>query len=92
MRFNSSSETVNILGSGTVVLNPAGGIYDPGTEVNLTAAPDIDWEFIGWSGDLSASENPATTIMDANKNVTAQFIPKTPRMITPALPLLLLED
>jgi len=84
--------TVNILGSGSVTLNPAGGIYDPGTEVNLTAAPDIDWEFIGWSGDLSGTENPAATIMDTNKNVTAQFIPKTPRMITPGVPLLLFED
>jgi len=44
------SLTVNTVGLGSV--NTAGGIYDPGTEVQLTPVPDTGWAFNGWSGDL----------------------------------------
>jgi hypothetical protein len=65
---------VLIDGSGSVTLNPAGGIYDPGTVVTLTAEPEEGFVFSEWSGDLTGSENPATITMDTNKTVTAAFI------------------
>ncbi len=65
--------TTNIVGQGSITLDPPGGIYDSGTEVTLTAAPDPGWQFDGWSGDLSGSQNPAAIIMNANKSVTAAF-------------------
>jgi agmatine deiminase len=65
--------TVNILGQGTVSLNPPGGTYDAGTVVTLTATPDSGWQFDGWSGDLSGSQNPAAVTMNNNKSVTAVF-------------------
>ena len=64
---------VTTTGSGTVTLNPAGGVYDPDTPVELTAVPASGWEFSGWSGGLSGTANPATITMDADKNVTATF-------------------
>ena len=70
--------TVDPAGSGTVELNPPGGTYPAGTEVTLTANPAAGYDFDHWSGDLTGSNNPATIIMDANKNVTAHFAPALP--------------
>ncbi|MFQ5651427.1 MAG: DNRLRE domain-containing protein [bacterium] len=65
--------SVSTQGAGTVTLNPAGGVYDQGTPVQLTATPDAGWQFSGWSGDLSGAANPASITMDADKQVTATF-------------------
>ncbi|MGH7492996.1 MAG: InlB B-repeat-containing protein [bacterium] len=70
--------TVNTAGSGSVMLNPPGGVYAAGTMVTLTANPASGFQFSGWSGDLSGSTNPATITMDADKNVTATFAPSAP--------------
>jgi hypothetical protein len=48
-------------------------LCDENANVELTASPDANWAFTGWSGDLSGSTNPETLTMDANKNVTAIF-------------------
>ncbi len=69
--------TVNTSGNGSVTLDPPGAIYDDGTVVTLTANSDPDWQFIGWNGDLSGSNNPETITMDANKTVTANFAPES---------------
>jgi len=68
--------TLNTTGSGSVMLNPPGGEYNPGTVVTLTATPATGFEFSGWSGDLSGSNNPATLTMNSNKTVTAIFTPQ----------------
>ncbi len=65
--------TTNTVGNGSITLNPTGGTYCEGTVVTLTATPDAGWQFDGWSGDLSGTQNPATITMNANKNVTATF-------------------
>ena len=73
--------TVNTVGSGSVALNPAGGVYAQGTVVTLTATPGANYVLSGWSGDLSGSANPTTLTMNANKTVTATFIPGTADLI-----------
>jgi hypothetical protein len=65
--------TINIVGQGSVALNPPGGVYDAGTVVTLTATADSGWQFDNWSGDLSGSTNPTTIIMNSNKTVTVTF-------------------
>ena len=60
--------------NGVIVLNPPGGVYNPGTEVTLTVEADLGYVFHSWGGDLTGSEIPATIIMDSDKNVTASFI------------------
>jgi uncharacterized repeat protein (TIGR02543 family) len=64
-------------GSGSVTLNPAGGVYDEGTDVNLTAVPAAGWTFDHWSGNLTGSDNPATITIDGDKSVTAHFTQDT---------------
>ncbi|MBC7250951.1 MAG: hypothetical protein H5T62_11770, partial [Anaerolineae bacterium] len=66
--------TVNVVGSGSVTLDPPGGTYVEGTEVTLKAKPASGWEFSGWSGDLSGDANPASITMDSDKTVTATFV------------------
>lgn len=65
--------TTSTTGTGTVVLNPAGGTYDEGTEVTVTATPGSGFTFTGWSGALSGTTNPAKITMNSNKSVTANF-------------------
>lgn len=47
--------------------------YEHGTTVELTAEPEDEWLFVGWDGDLSGNENPATITMDRERSVTAVF-------------------
>jgi uncharacterized repeat protein (TIGR01451 family) len=71
--------TVNIVGSGSVTREPPGTvrlpsyIYLAGTMVTLTATPDTDWYFSGWSGYLSSATNSILVTMNANKVLTATF-------------------
>jgi len=77
--FTSLAEytlTLNATGNGVVTANPlpeAGGTYFEGTLVELTAAPDPDWRFDGWSGDLIGAANPDTILIDGDKTVGAAF-------------------
>lgn len=65
--------TVLYAGSGSVTLNPPGGVYDDGAVVTLTAQPAEGWEFRDWDGDVEGT-NPTTTIlMNGDKRVTAKF-------------------
>jgi len=54
-----------------VQLDPAGGVYDAGTEVTLTAVSTACCTFDHWEGNLTGSTNPATLTMDADKSVKA---------------------
>ncbi|MEM3549935.1 MAG: DUF2341 domain-containing protein [Candidatus Bathyarchaeia archaeon] len=55
---------------GTVNLNKTAPYYY-GDVVELTAVPASGWSFVGWSGNLSGSQNPAVIIIDGNKTITA---------------------
>jgi hypothetical protein len=59
--------------NGTVTLNPAGGTYNSGTVVTVTATPNSGYKFSSWNGNLSGTINPTTITMNANKSVTANF-------------------
>ncbi len=60
-------------GTGTVVTDPVGPEFAPGTTVELTASPSEGWLFGHWEGALSGSANPTTITMDDHKSVTAVF-------------------
>jgi hypothetical protein len=66
--------TVSVSGSGSVELDPPGGVYPTGTDVELTAEPDPGWLFSAWSGDLFGNANPDTITMSGNMDVTATFV------------------
>lgn len=66
--------TVNVQGQGTVALDPPGGIYDPGSSVQMTAVPaEGTWRFVRWEGDVTGTANPTTVVMDRSISVSAVF-------------------
>ncbi|MBU0639121.1 MAG: hypothetical protein KKB50_09680 [Planctomycetes bacterium] len=65
--------TVNTQGQGSVTLDPPGGSYGSGTNVELTANPSAGWCFDQWTGNLTGSDNPDTLSMNDDKTVTAMF-------------------
>ncbi len=63
--------------AGSSYLTPFEGTvsgYAYGDVVSITAHPDVGWTFIGWSGDLSGTNNPETITMSGNKQVYANFV------------------
>jgi chitinase len=67
--------TVNVVGQGTVVLDPLKTSYQRNNIVTLTAVPAAadDWSFARWEGDLGGSQNPTTLRVSRNHTVTAVF-------------------
>lgn len=51
----------------------AGGYFDKGTSVQLTAKANPGYAFAGFSGTLTASANPSNVAMTATQNVVANF-------------------
>lgn len=65
-------------GSGTVTTSPTGTTFSAGTAVTLTAAPDANSTFAGWSGGYSGSSGSScVVVMNGNKGVSATFTLKT---------------
>ncbi|MCX6875625.1 MAG: hypothetical protein NTW21_17730 [Verrucomicrobia bacterium] len=53
------------------------GDYPHGSTATLTATPDPGYVFTGWSGDATGTANPLSVLMDADKTITASFVPDT---------------
>src|SRR5438105_2889210 len=68
------SLTVNVVGNGTVAVNPTPGPYSYNTTVTATATPAYGWTFSGWSGAASGTSTSVGITMDADKTVTATFV------------------
>jgi uncharacterized repeat protein (TIGR02543 family) len=47
--------------------------YTSGSVVTITATPSEGYEFSGWSGDVSGSDNPLTVTVDSSTTITANF-------------------
>lgn len=71
--INAYALNVDVTGSGKVVLDPEKALYDHGEKVKLTATRDPGWNFAGWSGDLTSTENPVTVQVEKELNITATF-------------------
>jgi len=65
--------TIITIGNGTVNKDPDYAVYSDGENVTLTAIPDVGWQFVEWSGDISSSENPTSILIDGNKTVYVAF-------------------
>jgi len=64
---------VNDVHGGTVHHSPSGATHVSGTAVTVTAEPEFGYEFTGWSGDATSTDNPIEITMDGNKVLTANF-------------------
>jgi hypothetical protein len=73
---------VGTQGSGLVALEPPGGLYPPGTQVTLTAAPAPGHVFAGWAGELAGTANPESLLLlDRDRLVTARFVAVEPSLL-----------
>lgn len=61
--------------NGSVAKSPDAAHYTTGTSVELSATPTGGYLFDHWEGDLTGGANPDTVTMDADKAVTAVFVP-----------------
>src|SRR6056297_3016494 len=64
------SLVTEVVGDGTVVVDPVQEQYVAGDVVALTATPGDGQLFVGWSGDVSGSENPLTVTLAADGDAT----------------------
>jgi len=65
---------INVIGNGSVNIDPGESTYANGTVVELAAIPDPGWSFAGWSGDLTGNTNPESITMTDEMMVTANFV------------------
>jgi uncharacterized repeat protein (TIGR02543 family) len=70
--INTYTLTVNS-SNGSVAKNPDQPTYVHGTIVQLTATPDMRYQFKDWSDDASGTDNPLSVTMDGDKTVTANY-------------------
>ncbi|MBD3377678.1 T9SS type A sorting domain-containing protein [candidate division KSB1 bacterium] len=67
--------TLEGYGTGEVLIDPPGDIYEAGTAVTLTAVPDTGHMFVGWEGDIESTEDSIIVIMDKSITIRAHFDP-----------------
>ena len=67
--------TITPSDTGTVIRNPSGETFAPGTDVELTAEPMPGFQFKNWllPKDKTSTDNPLTITMDKDYSVTAVF-------------------
>ena len=53
--------------------SPQGSVFNSGTAVTLTATPDSNAAFAGWSGACTGNSSTCSLTMTANRSVTAAF-------------------
>jgi hypothetical protein len=58
---------------GSVNLEPSGGTYVEGSQVQLRAQAETGWEFHEWTGDVNGVVNPQSVTLNENKEVRAVF-------------------
>jgi uncharacterized repeat protein (TIGR02543 family) len=66
--------TTNVSPSGAGSVSPAGGEYDAGTQVSLSATANSGYVFDYWSDDSNATGPNIGITMDSDKHVTANFV------------------
>jgi hypothetical protein len=62
---------------GTTNPSPGSYAYGVGTEVSITATPEPDYRFSGWTGDAlqgHENDNPLVLSIDKDKSITANFV------------------
>jgi len=64
----------SVVGGGTVATNPGLTLFPAQTGVLLTAIPNVGYAFSNWTGDFTSTANPLPIVMNANYNVTANFV------------------
>lgn len=66
------SYTITISAGAGGNVSSSGGSYEAGTQLNITATPDGEYVFSGWSN--GSTENPLTLTVNSNTTLTATFV------------------
>ena len=64
---------ISILGTGNGSVDPTGGSYPYGSEVEIHACPATDSFFSGWGGDAAGNSSSTMISMNSDKSVIAEF-------------------
>jgi len=70
---SSCSLITGVMGNGVIGISPQQASYDPGTSVTLSATAVPGWEFVGWSGTVTSTENPLVITMNKNMSILGTF-------------------
>ena len=66
--------TLRLKGDGTITPEAGEHEFSDGATIDISAVPDSDWQFEGWSGDVTDSTAAITTLtLDSDKTITASF-------------------
>lgn len=68
---------VDVVGEGTVDIDPDLEEYEADTEITLTATAEEGNEFVGWSGDITSTDNPLVFEITDDTQLTATFLPES---------------
>lgn len=82
----SLSALVNPPEGGSVMLDPPGPLYASGTTVTVQATATEDFRFVRFSGDATGLSNSVQIVMDANKQIVAEFEPSLAHLTVVAEP------
>lgn len=66
--------TVVAQGPGVVARNPSNASYPAGVVVTITATPNTNSTFTGWSGDTNGTVNPLNVTMNSSLVITGNFL------------------
>ena len=67
------SLAVTVVGNGSIEVSPLADTYQEGTVVSLVAIPESDFQFAGWGGDISGTEEQINITMTNDLAVIATF-------------------
>ena len=67
------SLTTQVTPTGAGTVNPSSGTFDEGESISISANPNPEYIFKGWSGSKISEDNPLSFIMDSDKSITATF-------------------
>lgn len=70
--------TINIEGNGTTEPQEGVHIYEEGENITITAEPEDEWKFHGWTDDHTSTEKEIKITITEDKNITAHFKEKEP--------------
>jgi uncharacterized repeat protein (TIGR02543 family) len=73
-QYTLTTGVVPASGGSVVVIPPStNGFYAAGTQLAIIAQPAPGFQFLGWTGDVTSTNNPILLLMNSDKVLNAEF-------------------